>query len=250
MKLFPILTIFSVLFIFSCTNKEEAQKLHMENEELKAELNRAQVAVATLDEVGSLMDSIDIARKALRLELEAGTDYEDYLNRMKDINNYVGETEKRINALEIELNKSSSKSQSYARSIATMKKNLAAKTKEIEALQTTVENYKKENTDLLNLVDLKETEIVDMEQQVAMKTEELALIENRIQELMIQSQLTEADTYFALGEALEEAARRTKLAPKKRKETYREAVEIFKKALAFGREDAQEKIDALEKKIK
>ncbi len=250
MKTLPTLALIPALFVFSCTNKEETQKLQMENEELKAELTRAQVAVTTLDEVGSLMDSIDNARNALRLELEAGTDYEDYLNRMKDINDYVGETEKRIDALEKELNKSSSKSRSYAQTIANMKKNLAAKTKEIASLQTTVENYKQENNDLLNLVDLKETEIEDMEQQVAMKTEELVLIENRIQELMKQSQMTEADTYFALGEALEEAARRTKLAPKKKKETYREALEIYKKALAFGRDDAQEKIDALEKKIK
>ena len=90
---------------------------------------------------------------------------------------------------------------------------------------------------------------MDLEDEIAYKMEELNLIENRILEIMIKSQMSEADSYFALGEALEEAARRTKLAPKKRKETYREAIEIYKKALAFGREDAQEKIDALEKKI-
>ena len=74
-------------------------------------------------------------------------------------------------------------------------------------------------------------------------------MENRVQEMMKKAQVSEADSYFALGEALEEAARRTKLAPKKRKETYREAIEYYKQALAFGREDAQEKINALEEKI-
>ena len=36
---------------------------------------------------------------------------------------------------------------------------------------------------------------------------------------MKKAQMSEADSYFALGEALEEAAKRTKLAPKKKKET-------------------------------
>jgi tetratricopeptide (TPR) repeat protein len=99
------------------------------------------------------------------------------------------------------------------------------------------------------MMDLQEAEIYDLEEEITMKLEELELIENRILEIMKKSQMTEADSYFALGEALEEAARRTKLAPKKRKETYKEAIEIYKKAIAFGREDAQAKIDELEKKI-
>jgi len=130
-----------------------------------------------------------------------------------------------------------------------MKKELASKSAEIAQLQGTVEKYKEENTDLLNMVDLRETEIDDLEQEIDMKLEELELLENKIQEMMKKAQVSEADSYFALGEALEEAARRTKLARRKKKETYMEALEYFKKALAFGREDAQEKIDALQEKI-
>ena len=249
MKLLTALSLISVLFLFSCGSSEENEKIQMENEELKAELTRVQMTISTLGEVGSLIDSIDKARNALRLELEAGINYDDYVNRMKDINDYVKETEAKIDELESELNKSSIDKQAYVRTISRLKKDLASKTKEIASLQNTVENYKKENTDLLNIVDLQDAEIMDLEDEIAYKMEELNLIENRILEIMIKSQMSEADSYFALGEALEEAARRTKLAPKKRKETYREAIEIYKKALAFGREDAQEKIDALEKKI-
>ena len=140
----------------------------MENEELKAELTRAQMAVSTLEEVGSLIDSIDKARNALQLELEGGTDYEDYLQRMKDINSYVSDTEAKITALESELNKSSSNSQAYVRTINKLKSDLAGKTKEIAELQTSVETYKKENTDLLNTVDLKASEIADLESNITM----------------------------------------------------------------------------------
>ena len=66
---------------------------------------------------------------------------------------------------------------------------------------------------------------------------------------MVKSQMTEADAFFARAEAMEEAAKRTKLAPKKRKETYAEALELYKKALAYGRADAEAKITELEGKI-
>ena len=221
----------------------------MENEELRAELARAQMAVSTLEEVGTLMDSIDNARNALKLELEAGTDYEDYLQRMNDINNYVNDTEAKIDQLEEELNKSSTKNQTYVRTISRLKKDIAGKAKEIEGLKTSVEKYKSENTTLINAVEIQEAEIADLSEEIELKLEELEYIEARVQEMMKSAQMTEADSYYALGEALEEAAKRTKLAPKKKKETYREAIEYYKKSLAFGREDAQEKIDVLEQKI-
>ena len=62
------LALLTVFIFTSCEDKKEREKLEMENEELLAELNRAQMSVATLEEVGSLMDSIDKARSDLKLE--------------------------------------------------------------------------------------------------------------------------------------------------------------------------------------
>lgn len=249
MKQSIVILFIASLLVFSCVSKDENEKVKMENEELKAELTRAQLAVSTLEEIGTLIDSIDVARNALKLELEAGTNYDDYLERMNNINDYVTNTEAKIDQLENELNKGSSKNQTYISSISRLKKELASKSKEITALQASIEKYKNETTNLLNVVDIQEAEIYDLNDEIEMKMTELEFIENHVQEMMKKAQMTEADSYFALGEALEEAAKRTKLAPKKRKETYKEAIEHYKKSLAFGREDAQTKIDALEKKI-
>ncbi|MCE2996970.1 MAG: hypothetical protein LW863_15325, partial [Flammeovirgaceae bacterium] len=64
-----------------------------------------------------------------------------------------------------------------------------------------------------------------------------------------QSKVNEADSYFTRAAAIEEAANRTKLAPKKKKNTYKEAIELYKKALSLGKQEAQAKITELEKKI-
>ena len=96
---------------------------------------------------------------------------------------------------------------------------------------------------------MQEAELSDKSAQIETKNQELALIEARVQEMMIQSKMSEADAYFARGQAVEEAARRTQLAPRKKKQTYKEAIELYKKALSLGKTEAQEKITALEKKI-
>ncbi len=243
------LYLIAILLAFSCVPKAEKEKLEMENEELKAELTRAQMAVSTLEEVGNLIDSIDKARDALKFDLESGTDYDDYLKRMEDINNYVRDTQNKLSQLEQELDKSSTNSRAYTRTISRLKNELAAKSQEIAQLQNTVENYKTENVELLKIVNVRESQIMALEDDISIKLEELNLLENRMQEIMKAAQVSDGDSYFALGEALEEAAKRTKLAPKKRKESYSEAMEYYKKALSFGREDAQAKIEELEKKI-
>ena len=66
---------------------------------------------------------------------------------------------------------------------------------------------------------------------------------------MVQGKVNEADQYFARAQAIELAANRTKLAPRKKKETFKEAIELYKKALSLGKAEAQAKISELEKRI-
>ena len=116
-------------------------------------------------------------------------------------------------------------------------------------MQEQVEKYRNENQNLITTVGMQEAELTDKQSQIETKTQELALIEARVQELMIQGKMSEADAYYARAQAVEEAANRTKLAPRKKKETLREAVELYKKALSLGKSEAQDNITALEKKL-
>ena len=178
MKKLIILSLLSLfIYISGCQMKQENEQLKLENEELKTDLQRAELTAAVLEEVGQMMDSIDEARNALQLDLEAGTSYEDYLERMKAIRDYVQESEAKIASLEKEITDRSSKNGYYINTIAKLKKSLADATTEVEKLSSTVESYKGVNKELLKMVDLQESELADMDDEIRQKTEELELIE-------------------------------------------------------------------------
>jgi hypothetical protein len=81
------------------------------------------------------------------------------------------------------------------------------------------------------------------------KYEEVKLFEVRIQELTSKLQITEADAMFAQAQALELAAKRTRLAPRKKRETYNQALDLYTKALQAGHPQAQVKINDLKKRV-
>jgi chromosome segregation ATPase len=178
-----------------------------------------------------------------------GTTYDDYKSRMKDINNYVKDTQTKIEDLEKTLKKSKGNTNALSATIKKLKADLEERNKEIAQLNEHVDQLRNENQNLITTVGLQEAELTDKEAQILAKQQELALIEAKIQELMISSKVSEADGYYARAQAVEEAANRTKLAPKKKKETLKEAIELYKKALSLGKEEAQAKITELEKKI-
>jgi len=249
MKKSYLLISLASLFILSCGLKDQNEQLKLENEELEAELTRAQAGVTTLEQIGVLMDSIDAMRNVIQLDLESGTTYEDYLKQMEDLTRYVEETEAKLGSLESQFSKANEKNRAYVSTIKRLKNELSTKSDEINSLKETVENYKSENDQLLTMVELQEQELSDKAEEIERKKEELALLENRMQELMAMAQINEADACFARAAAVEEAANRTKLAPKKKKETYQEALELYKRAMALGNTEAEAKIKELEEKI-
>ena len=234
-------------FMVGCDGAEK--KLQTTVDSLQLELRTTQEFAQTLQEVGVLMDSIDANRQLLRVNMVEGTTYDDYSSRMKDINNYVKDTQNKIDDLETALKKSKSASNAFTATIKKLKADLESKGKEIEQLRANVEQLSNENKNLITTVGLQEAELGDKEAQILAKEQELAYIEARIQEIMIQSKVSEADSYYARGQAVEEAANRTKLAPKKKKATYSEAIELYKKSLSLGKAEAQTKITELQSKL-
>jgi len=236
------------LALMNCDSKEK-ESLKSQVDSLKRELQTSQEMAQTLNEVGTLMDSIDASRQLLRVNMVEGTTYDDYSSRMKDLNSFVKETQDKISQLEKALKTSKANANVFSSTIKKLKLDLDSKTEEIAMLQEQVENYRNQNENLTNVVKLQEEQLADKEVELQTKQEELAVIEGRVQDLMIQSKMSEADAYFTTAQAVEETANRTKLAPKKKKESLKRAIELYKKAVSLGKSEAQAKVDELEKRL-
>jgi chromosome segregation ATPase len=243
----PVLGMLIVL-IASCNNTQ-VEQLKAENDSLRHELETRYSIVEAMREIKILIDSIDDSRNVLHLNLREGTTYNEVTERLENINAYVKKTENKITTIEKELKASKSNASAYSMMVEALKDELSIRASEIETLEEQVVNYQTKNKGLLKTVKLQETELVEMRSQITTKQQELSLIEAKVDEMVDNFKVTEAEAYFARGQAVEEAAKRTKLAPIKKKETYREALTLYEKALSLGKAEAQTKITELQKKV-
>ena len=243
-----LIFILSVVGIFGC-GRQEREQLTAQVDSLRYELNESQEAAQTLMEVGILMDSIDASRKLLRSSMVEGTTYGDYVARMNDINNYVKETEKKIADLEKTAKKSMSKASSLAYTIKKLRTDLENANKEMASLQTLVAQYKSDNSNLVQSISMKDMELAEREERIKLTQQEMTTLQIQLDDIILLSKQTEADSYFARAQAVEETANRTRFAPRKKKESRKQALELYRLAFQMGKEEAQPKIEALEKKI-
>lgn len=245
-KLFPVFV--TAIAITACDTQEKT-KLKSEVDSLRNALQTSQRMAQTLQDVGTLMDSIDANRQLLRVNMVEGTTYDNYTARMKDLNNYVRETEDKISDLEAQLKKSKSSANGFASMIKKLKAELVTKSQEIILLQEEAERVRNENQNLSETIRLQDEELTTKEEEIRIKEGELAVSENKIQEMILNQKMSEADAYFKQAQAVEETANRTKLAPKKKKASIRQAIDLYKKALSLGKQEAQAKITELEAKL-
>jgi chromosome segregation ATPase len=243
------LFILSMAGVLVACDQREKEQLAARVDSLNNELMISQEAAQTLQEVGTLLDSVDASRQLLRTNMVEGTSYDEYISRMHDINDYVKETQMKIAELEKSTRASKSTSASYASTIKKLKKDLEKTSKELVALQELVNTYRAENDNLVITVGQRDAEIAEKAEQIKVKEHELATIETQFKDFATQSKTNEADAYFKHAQAVEETANRTKFAPRKKKRTRQEALELYKMALFLGKEEAQPKIEALEKKL-
>lgn len=237
-----------VVSIFSCKTREN-EKLRAAVDSLQNELSTSAEVAQTLSEVGVLMDSIDMNRNLLSTNMVEGTSYTNYKERLGELNQYVKQTVQKIASLEEVIRKSKSNNSYYASTIKKLKSELESQTLKMTALQEEVESVRGQNDQLVQTVRLKEEELIKSEEMIQLSKENLASLEHRLQEFSRQASIDQADAFYKQAQALEMAAHRTKFAPRKRKATSREALELYKLAAQLGKVEAEPKIAALEKSI-
>ncbi len=235
--------------LFGCSKKNEVTELLMKLDSLNVELQTNQHTMKTLHEVGALIDSIDASRNVLRTRVLEGTSLEDYTDRLHDINKYVKDASQRISFLEDRVKTLNGSNSSFTGTLKRLKGELEKRDKELTFLQETLAQYRNENSNLKQTVSLQEADIADKLEQLHSKQLEITQLDKHISELTSRSETAEAEAYFVLASAIEETARRTHFAPRKKKETRKEALELYRLAAHHGIAKAKTKIVELEKKM-
>lgn len=243
-----------VLTLLNCSNEKEVlisekTDLIAKVDSLSLELQSAQKASATLVQAMSLMDSIDMGRKLLRVTLENSDSQQDFIEHLNELKSYVTQTTQQIATLEKAVKDSKATQNSYAISLKKLKAELELQKTDIATLEAKLNNEKDNNQKLLALNNIQSETILNQDEMIEAKTMELELLDQQIAAMKSAFQISEADSYFTRGEAYALAAQRTKLAPNKKKSTYKQALENYQKALELGREDAKPKIDLIAKKL-
>ncbi len=242
---FFVLTVGMAALVMSCDTKEK-QQLLSKVDSLQVELQTSQQMATTLQEVGTLLDSIDATRQVLRTNVVEGTSYADYENRLSELNAYIRESQEKLAELEKSMKKSAV---NYSATIKRLKKDLALRNEQLAALEAEVTKFKNKNQLLTSSLNEKTLAMAEQQQLIQLKEENIAELEAKVAEVNIASKTSKAELYYAQAAALETAADRTKFAPKKKKETQREALELYKMSLSLGHVQAQEKIAQLEKEL-
>lgn len=238
-----------ILALVACTPKEKVTKLETENDSLRLALQSSEQMLYTMQEVGNLIDSIDASRNALHVHLVEGTTVESYTDRLEEINEYVKRSQGKIEQLEIALRDAHNESSAYQMMIMALKDELAIATNEILQLEQRVHEMTLDNNKLTSTVKLQQASLEDAELQLEAKHNEAQMLTIHIETLTDKLKITEAESYFAQAKSLELAANRTKLAPRKKRETYKQALDLYKKALAAGKAEAKKDIVRLEKLV-
>ncbi len=240
-----ILSVGVAALMMSCDSKERAQLQH-KVDSLSAELQASKQVEATMSEVGVLIDSIDANRQALRTEMVAGTSYTDYIRRLKEINQHISVTKTKITEMEKQVKTARGSS---AAALKRMKEDLELRSQEVLALQVEIEKMREENKQLARNVSSKDSTIVSRDEVIKLREQDISSLESLVKDINEQTKVKVANLYYAQAQALETAAQRTHFAPKKKKETKREALELYKLSLSLGKTEAESRIAELEKDL-
>jgi len=229
------------------TDREKALQHNVDS--LSKELESSKKVTKILNDVGVLLDSIDSSRDLVRLNFEGEEPTDNYRDRMRDLNSYIRATNRRIADLDEAIRNSNSQSSEYIHLIERLKVEINVKTKEVNELKQQIENFTARNKELESLTVVQGAEISHKDELLTQRQNSIEQKDNQMEELKIKANMEQADAYFKAGEALELAAHRTQLAPRKKKETLKEALQLYKNSYRLGKMEAQAKIDKIEQQL-
>lgn len=244
-SVFLLVGVFILPFFFSSCYKNQNEDLQSKVDSLSMELESSQKIVRQLGEIDVLMDSIDASRKVLRVSVVEGTSYKNYVNRLRELNAHIKETQIKIEELE----KTAKTVGGLHASIRKLKADLDFRTKEVSALRLEVAKMRSANDSMALAIAQKDSTLLAKDEVIKVTEANIASIEASMRDSNESNKIKMAELYYNQAKALEVVAERTNFAPRKKKEAMRDALELYKIALSLGKMESQERIDVLEKEL-
>lgn len=242
-----ILGLAMIVALFSCDTKEkENQALQSKVDSLSIQLATSKEVQANMNEIGTLIDSIDASRKVLQLKMIEGSSYASYVDRLKVINAYVQETEAKITALEKSSKKSS---KATTASIRRLKADLAKRSEELVALQLELAQSRDESMALWVRINEKDSILWMKDQVIKVNESDIVSLVKQAEDTQEKNKVTVANLYYNQASTLETVANRTQFSPRKKREARKEALELYRLSFALGKTEAELRIIALEKQL-
>lgn len=256
-KLKYYLVLFIVTLFLSCVPKKEHELVKSQLDSLQTDKDQQEALLTEMDikmdSIGVLLDSIEMAEAGILLNLENGIRYEDYVNRLASIQQYMARTNAELQSMEDALVKSESQNKVYQKVIATYKRTIREKDETIKQLEEKMVNYEEEKTALVKTVDLQNDEIKELEKQMNYQQENLEKMAVSLDSSQDETVKAKAEKFFSIAQSTESLAEKTSgmLNGKKKKAYYRQAFDYYKQAFELDedRTDAFDKMAELEEKF-
>jgi len=221
--------------------KEENKQLAIQLDSLQIVIEENKSLIRLLAEIEQYMDSIDILRQGIQLDLETGLSKDDdYVFRMKNLTEYVRKTELAIQKL-------SNSNQANISRINQLRREISIRDEAIANLQSNITLYKQRNAQINDQISMAESELLEIKNELLEKTNEFNFEQS---EFLDKIQILEAESLFALGEGKEELARHMQFARKKKKQVLHDALDYYKSSNELGYEPALDRIKFLNEKYK
>src|SRR5690606_39039797 len=143
--LHKLLFVMLITALLAGCETREKEALQQQVDSLKVQLQQSYETSRTLAEVGAMLDSIDATRRLLRVNLVEGTRYDDYRQRMKDLQEYIRASEEKMDKLDRSLKASNATARAFSKRINQLKAQLEEKGEALAFLQEQVEKFRREN---------------------------------------------------------------------------------------------------------
>ena len=165
-----------------------------------------------------------------------------------DLNGRDERVDEKINAIKDELKRSRNEALAYLMMIDALKSEINIKDESLKEMETVIAQFQLQNKKILDSLNRVEGALNEALAIISDSRHQSAL-KKKVEDLTRNLRLAEGDLCYAAARRAEEAAGKIRFAPARKKEYLMEALEVYKKALYLGKQEAAADISKLEKSL-